>query len=356
MIRKANQNPEDTASSLAARKLGQHRRWLLEVAWMAYMAFTIVGYPWLGISVLLPSILLSGLATWLYHYKIGLLTTVLTTLYNALAMMHNLDSLQGWRPSLEPGGIATQLLAVLVITIVKNNCNKTLALATLTERHIQERDEELREITEYMTNHSEAESAQISQKLCNIVDYQLTGLFYHSETLMNFLAYTEAPQTDKAAMLVEIARQNIEQIENLTQRLSPRTIMEFGIEKALRKMCAYLEQSAGTRFAIAINERCKEIPDKTTLSIYRIAHEAVTNALRHGKASHVDIQLEFVDKVFSLAVINDGLPLPPTPPAGVGVQLMRHRAETIDATVEYTQDNSGRTRFTCISNQNTNPE
>ena len=352
MIQKAGKNPEGTAPPLEARaklQFGNHRRLLLESSWLAYMAFTIVSYPWCGTSVLLPSILLSGLATWLYHYKIGLLTTGLSLLFNALAMMHNLESLQGWHLALEPGGIATQLLAVLIITVVKNNRDKTLEMTTFMEMHIRERKEELREISEYMVNHSEAESAQVSQKLCDIVDYQLTGLLYHSETLMNFLAYTDEPQTDKAAMLVEIAQQNIEQIENLTQRLSPRTIMESGIEQALRKMCAYLEKTAGTRFAITICDRCREIPDKTTLAIYRIAHEVVTNALRHGKASHVDIQLEMDDKVFSLTIANDGHPLSTSASEGVGMQLIRLRAEKINATVEYTRDKSGRTCFECVS-------
>ncbi len=354
MIQKAGKKPKGTALPLEARakqQFGNHRRLLLESSWLAYMAFAIICYPWCGISALLPSILLSGLATWLYHYKAGLLTTALTVVYNDLVMMHDLGSFQDWRLALEPGGIATQLLAVLIIAMVKNNRDKTLEMTTLMKKHIRERKEELLEISEYMVNHSEAESAKVSQKLCDIVDYQLTGLLYHSETLMNFLAYTDEPQTDKAAMLVEIARQNIEQIENLTQRLSPRTIMESGIEQALRKMCAYLEKSAGTRFTIGICDRCREIPDKTILAIYRIAHEVVTNALRHGKASHVDIQLEMDDKGFSLTITNDGHPLSASASAGVGMQLIRLRAEKINATVEYTRDKSGRTCFECVSKQ-----
>ncbi len=355
MIRIGGQRFEDTLNGLAAhaeQRLEKYRFLFLGTAGLAYMAFTIVGYPCCGESVMLPSILLCGLATGLYNYRVGLLVCVLSQPFNMLVMMYHLDNLQGWHSGLEPGGFAAQLIAVLCIAVAKSNLKKTLELTETMENRIRQRTKELQEITEYIINHAEAERAKVAEKLCNIVDYQLTGLLYHSETLMNFLAYTDAPQVVEAVKLVRIAEQNIEQVENLTKKLSLQTIMEAGIKQTLHKMCADLEETTGTRFSVAISDRHREIPRQITLPIYRIAHEAVTNALRHGKASHIDIQLELDDETLSLTIINDGLPMPDSTTEGLGLKLIRQRAENINADIRYDSEKSGGTIFKCVLKRN----
>ncbi len=356
MIQIGGQRFDDTLNGLAAhaeRRLEKYRFLFLGTACLAYMAFTIVGYPCCGISVMLPSILLCGLATGLYNYRIGLLVSALSQPFNMLVMMYHLDNLQGWHSGLEPGGFAAQLIAVLCIAVAKSNRKKTLELTANMENRIRQRTKELQEITEYIINHAEAERARVSEKLCDIVNHQLTGLLYHSETLMNFLTYTDAPQAVDAVKLVRIAEQNIEQVENLTRKLSLQTIMEAGIKQTLHEMCADLEETTGTRFSVNISDRHREIPRQIALPIYRIAHETVTNALRHGRASHIGIHLELDDETLSLTIINDGLPMPDSASEGLGLKLIRQRAENISANIQYDSEKSRGTIFKCVLNRKT---
>ncbi len=334
-------------SLLSIRK--KPRRLLLESAWLIYIIFTIIAYPYCEISILLPSLLLCGFATWLYQYKIGLLTAGLSLPYNMLIMMYHLDSLQGWNVALEPGGYIAQLLIVSFITIVKNNYKKTIELTLTLEKRIQQRNEELQEVSEYMINYSEAKRAEISKKLCSIVNNQLTDLLHHSETLVNFLSYTNSPQAVDAAKLVKIAEKNIEEVSDLTEKLSPQTMTETGFKKTLEKMCSNLTKTVGTEFSIVINNPDQKIPEKIALPLYRITHEAVTNAMRHAKSEHINIQLEINNETFSLTIINDGLPMPDLIAQGTGLHLIHQRASDINAKVQYSQDSSGRTLFKCIS-------
>ncbi|MEN8255556.1 MAG: hypothetical protein ABFR33_08810, partial [Verrucomicrobiota bacterium] len=307
----------------------RYRFAFLATAWLAYMAFTVVGHPFCGISVMLPSILLCGFATWLYGYKAGVLTSILSHPYHVLVMMYNLDSLQGWRVALEPsgttGGIAAQLIAVFVIATIKNNRRKCLELTTSLKEQVQQRNENLKEITRHMVTQSEAERARMSETLCNIVAYQQTGLFYHSEALMNFLVYGNAPQADAAIKLVQIAKENMEQVKNIAMRFSPQKIVESGIKQALHEMCAYFTETNNTDFTISISDLLGEIPEETSLNIYRIAHEAVTNALRHGKATHIVLSLKLAEETCTLEVVNNGNPLPSTPSEGLGMKLIQQR-------------------------------
>lgn len=326
----------------------RHRSVFLIIAWLAYMVLTLATHPFVGASVMLPSILLCGFACWLYGYKAGLLTLTFSLFYNMLAMIYNLGSLQGWRVALNPGGITAQLCAVFFIAVIKKNRSKSLEMASNLEARIRQRNEELKEITEYMIAHSEAERSRMAEALCNIVAYQQTGLYYHSETLLNFLVYSGVPQADAAAKLVQIAKQNVGQVRSIARRLSPQKIVEAGVKQALYEMCAYFTETADTDFTITISDHLGQIPETTSLNIYRIAHEAVTNALRHGKATHIDFALRLSEKYCTLEIINNGNPIPSNLREGLGMKLIQQRADILNAMTRLETTSEGQTRFECV--------
>jgi signal transduction histidine kinase len=70
--------------------------------------------------------------------------------------------------------------------------------------------------------------------------------------------------------------------------------------------------------------------------LYRIAQEALTNAARHGHASHVEIALSAARHAFSLCVSDDGegMPKPQAPYTGMGLNIMKYRAGMIGAKFE----------------------
>ena len=327
-----------------------HRRIFLELAWLAYIGFTLAGYSFFGKAVMLPSIFLAAFACYLFSYKTGLLTIALTLPYNMLAMVHSFNSPQGWHAAMEPGGIAAQMLAVLFVAKVQSNHKKSLELTALLQEKTKIRTEELQNIRDYMEDQPAAERTRISAELSMIIDYQLIGLLYHSQTLLNFLAYTETIQAELATKLVEIAEKNIEEVRILTQKLTPKTLLNAGLEQAIQTMCSNLKKTTGTHFSLTLCRRCQEIPDNAALSIYRITYEVVTNALRHGKASLIEIQLEKNrNERMELTIKNNGLPIPKDSPEGTGTRLIRHRAEELNATVSYSQTPDGETIFRCLA-------
>lgn len=71
----------------------------------------------------------------------------------------------------------------------------------------------------------------------------------------------------------------------------------------------------------------------TATHLYRIAQEAVTNALRHGNASQVVISLERDVDCIRLAVRDDGNGMDSESESGTGLRIMRFRADMIGATL-----------------------
>jgi hypothetical protein len=282
----------------------RYPRIILETAWLAYMLFTLLGYDACGISIMLYSILLCGLATWLYNYKIGIITSFLSLLYNIIIMTYHTTPTEGWEMAAEPGGVLAQLFSVLVIAIEQRNRNRAI---------------------------------------------QLTELYDHSEKLINVLSHSNAPQIPDAIKLRSIAETSIEQVNNLTETLSSKTIIAHGIKHVLINTCAYLTETTGTSISINISERYRDLPNHIALHIHRIAHEALTNALRHGKATQIELSLEFNESHCLLSVINNGNPLSKYHGEGIGMKLIQQRAVAIHATTKLSTTPSGKTQFECIT-------
>jgi signal transduction histidine kinase len=81
--------------------------------------------------------------------------------------------------------------------------------------------------------------------------------------------------------------------------------------------------------------------------LYRIAQEAVNNALKHAHASRITIRLEQKDGRLLLEVTDDGVGLPAARSGGVGLGLMHHRAGVIGAKLEIASGAKGGVTISC---------
>ncbi len=103
---------------------------------------------------------------------------------------------------------------------------------------------------------------------------------------------------------------------------------------ALRRRAAELQPTTGAR--IAVRGRAPELAPLVASHAYRIAAEALGNAVRHAEASAIEVTVEARDHRLCLVVRDDGTGLPPgAPPASSnGLRSMRNRAEAIGARIE----------------------
>jgi signal transduction histidine kinase len=81
-----------------------------------------------------------------------------------------------------------------------------------------------------------------------------------------------------------------------------------------------------------------ELTETNASHLYRITQEALTNAARHGRAALVEISLQAREGGFSLRITDNGVGMMPTLPssAGMGLKIMKYRADMIGAKFEIT--------------------
>lgn len=111
------------------------------------------------------------------------------------------------------------------------------------------------------------------------------------------------------------------ELRRVSHHLMPEELLRSGLTSALRDFSISIP---GARFqSIGQADMSKE----QELVLYRCAYELVNNALKHSKASHIDIQLMMEQKQATLTVSDNGQGLPQTSHQGMGLQNIRERIE-----------------------------
>jgi signal transduction histidine kinase len=88
----------------------------------------------------------------------------------------------------------------------------------------------------------------------------------------------------------------------------------------------------------------------TAVHLYRIAQEAVGNAIKHGEAKNVVVQLENSQSGKLLRVVDDGIGLPTMHinGKGMGLRIMSYRSELIGAKLDVRKRSATGTVVTCL--------
>lgn len=196
---------------------------------------------------------------------------------------------------------------------------------------------------------SEREQRRIGQDLHDGLCQHLTGIALLSRSLQQKLGAQASPETDCAVRITGLLNEGIDQVRRVTRGLHPVPDEPTGLTLALQDLASAVGHSG----AIACRLECPDpvpIPDRTAAThLYRIAQEAVQNAIRHARPSNIVVRLGADEDSIRLAVIDDGVGLPAHRGGkGMGLEIMNYRARTIGAQLSVEPAAPRGTAVTCV--------
>jgi two-component system NarL family sensor kinase len=112
-----------------------------------------------------------------------------------------------------------------------------------------------------------------------------------------------------------LARRSLDEARRSVLDLRPAPLDGRGLAAALRELAAEAAGGAGLQVRVQIEGDDALLPPRVTLGLYRVAQEAVANALRHARASRLELRLAVAEGGASLAVSDDGRGFSPEEPA-----------------------------------------
>jgi signal transduction histidine kinase len=175
----------------------------------------------------------------------------------------------------------------------------------------------------------------------------LTGLGMLSSGLRQRLITSEDDTADTARQIAHQAQVALEQVRQLTRSFFPLDIDPAGLLAALRDLACTTESFGNVRVRVSGKEAHHVRDGRVANQLYRIAEEAVTNAVRHAQADTIHIDLTVTSGVTQLRVRDNGVGMRATRGEGLGLGIMRYRAASIGGRLSIRSADGGGTTVTC---------
>ncbi len=196
---------------------------------------------------------------------------------------------------------------------------------------------------------SEHERRRIGQDLHDGLGQMLTGIGLISKNITTNLKKEDHALADQSEEITSLIREADQFARELARGLVPVELDSEGLTAALGRLTSHAEKLF--RISCSFQSTGKvHLDDATHVThLYRIAQEAISNAVKHGSASEVAIQLAGSKGHVRLRVDDNGSGFPDDwdQKGGLGVRIMQFRASLIGANLEISDSNLGGARVTC---------
>jgi len=230
-----------------------------------------------------------------------------------------------------------------------------------------------RELENQVVEASVSEQRRIGQDLHDGLCQELVGVGIAAELLANQLKAKSLREADAARQLGDAARSAAAQARDMARGLNPVNVHSGGLSDALQEFAARVSNSFGVNCGFRSQGRWQLQDDAKATHIFRIAQEATSNAIRHGKATRINIDLKCADSRISLTINDNGSGLPPRlamasasasiptrnrpDPGrpGIGLQTMLFRARLIGGSLQIKPGRAGRGTIVACTMRRTSP-
>ena len=216
--------------------------------------------------------------------------------------------------------------------------------ASKVARDITERKRLEREILEI----SEREQRRIGQDLHDGLCQHLAGIELMSQVLEQKLARRSKAGAIRAGEIAKNVRDAISHTRLLARGLSPVTLDSEGLMSALQELALNTEKIFHIVCRFDCNPPVMVSNHAAATHLFRLAQEAISNSIKHGKARRILIRLKEHHGRLALSIIDNGLGLPARlrRSKGMGLRIMQSRAGMIGGTLNVERNAAGGTSVT----------
>lgn len=226
---------------------------------------------------------------------------------------------------------------------------RTAELTRANEKLVREIEERKR-LEKEILNISEREQRRIGRELHDSIGQQFTGIAFMMKVLEQKLAHKLSDEAADAEEIKKLVNQAMDQARGLARGLHPVDLDSGSLTAALQELANTTEMMFGVRCDLKCDELVQMDNHETATHLYRISQEAITNAIKHGRAKNIRVQFASGSGRSILTIKNDGLDFPEnlgTKTNGMGLQIMDHRADIIGAKLKISKAPEGGTIVSC---------
>jgi len=192
-----------------------------------------------------------------------------------------------------------------VLMLAAERCLLAAEKAKLME-DLAARQAQVRELAARLVEVEERERRRISGELHDEAGQSLLSIRLRLELAERSLPPGQEALKQELGEIRRLTEKTIVEIRRLLSALSPAALEQLGLAAALRQLAGRWRQASGMHIAVRA-ELKRPLPKPVELAAYRLAQEALHNAVRHSKASRINLSVMSADDTLRLTVEDNGI-------------------------------------------------
>lgn len=193
------------------------------------------------------------------------------------------------------------------------------------------------------------EQRRIGQDLHDGLSQELTGIAFLGKVLEQKLTLKSIPEVAQVKKIVELVNQTITETKGLARGLYPVELESHGLMSALQELASNTEKFFNVSCHFYYGRPILIHNHVMATHLYRIAQEAINNAVKHSGTKHIDIRFIQLRDQIVLEIQDEGIGIPKKikKNKGMGLRIMNYRAQMINASLNVERDKERGTVVRC---------
>jgi signal transduction histidine kinase len=188
------------------------------------------------------------------------------------------------------------------------------------------------------------ERNRLAREIHDTLGHALTGIVVNADA--GKILFDAAPEEAKARFDVigQTARQGLEDVRRSIRALRPDALESRDLESALEKMIENFRETTGADIRYEQEAGKLLLAQDEEVTVYRIVQEGMTNAIRHGKATQINLIIDRKDRNLRVRIFDNGVGMQGKK-TGFGLNYMKERVELLKGSLRYGNREDGSRGF-----------
>lgn len=176
------------------------------------------------------------------------------------------------------------------------------------------------------------ERNRLAREIHDTLGHTLTGITAGADACIEMLEISPEMARKQMERIADAARQGMNEVRRSVSALRPDALERLKLSEALRQLCEEMQQTSRAAVSLRLETKELRVSADEEDAIYRIVQESVTNAIRHGQADEVWVDITAAGRTLSIVVQDNGMGCQ-TPKPGFGLRHMEERLRLLGGTL-----------------------
>lgn len=181
------------------------------------------------------------------------------------------------------------------------------------------------------------ERNRLAREIHDTIGHSLTGIIAGIDACVKLIDYSTEETKNQLRVIADVTRQGIKDVRRSVKALRPDALEQLKLEKAILQVIDEMNKVTHAKIAFINEAGNLDFQEDEEETIYRIVQESITNAIRHGQATKIEIVIKRVYNVIRIVIQDNGIGCKEIE-SGFGLRHMSERVALLNGTLTYSGD------------------